>query len=79
MFHEHAHRLVIWKLRLYFLAEIMIRFTVRSTKASLAQNVAVIMMGPLLFVDIMFFFFVFFFFQILTLFRALKFSGPKPL
>lgn len=75
MFHEHAHKLVIWKAGLYFLVEIMIRFTVWSTKASLTQNVAIITMGLLLFFEIT----VCLFFQNFMLFRGLKFSDPKPL
>lgn len=72
MFHEHAHKLVIWKFGLYFLAEIMIRFTVWPTKASLTQNVAVLTMSSSPFFDTMFI-------RSPTVFKALKFSGPKVL
>lgn len=46
MLQEHVYKLVIWKPGLYFLVETMIRFTVHSTKASLSQNVPVIIMSP---------------------------------
>lgn len=50
----------------------MIRFTVGFIKASLSQNVAVIIMSPLLLFDIMFI-------ATPTLFKALKFSVSEPL
>lgn len=72
MFHEHAHKLVIWKFGLYFFAEIMIRFTKQPTKASLTQNVAVLTMSSSPFFDTVFI-------RIPTMSKALKFSGPKVL
>lgn len=72
LFHKHTHKLVIWKLGLFFLVEIMIRFTVWSTKASLTPNVAVIVMRSLCLFCVTFI-------QILKLFKTLECSGPEPL